>query len=385
MRMIDRVFGWREIRCDGTAAKTLTDYLLQNSIPSEIEETGEGTVVRVGRADAKRVVSALRERGIEPSCGDLCGLPAAIPKILRRIGAVLGVLCAVLTFLFARGRVWEVRIKGDGSIDEDEVRSILYVAGLRPGASIRDLSPDGIVTECLLKTNRFSGMNVTVTGTVAEVEWQGRKEEGAVFASPDTECANLIASRDGVIVSVMPTCGTAVVVPGQTVRKGDLLISGVNRGGTVRAAGTVLARVSGEFTTTAETVSVNRAIGKRKPVSFSVRLFGERIISLGAAADSTAEREFVLPGGAVLPFSFCVGYAHTTVEKTVTRSEKQTAEAAFRRLDWIIRESLAGCELLKKEVSGRFTDVGYVATARTEYLINIAEPLAFTAENEYNK
>ncbi|MBP5428577.1 MAG: sporulation protein YqfD [Clostridia bacterium] len=380
--MIDRILGWREIRCAGDSSKTLTDYLLQNAIPSEIEESGGGTVVRVGRADAKRIVSALRERGIEPSCGDLLGLPTVFPKILRRSGVVLGVLCAVLFFLFARGRVWEVRIEGDGTLDEDEVRTILYQTGLRPGVLIRELSPDGIATACLLKTDRFSGVNVTLSGTVAKVEWYGRKDNGSVSAVQVAEGANLIASRDGVIVSVMPTCGTAVVVPGQTVRKGDLLVSGVNRGGIVTAAGTVLAKVSEEYSATVDTVSVNRTVVKRKPVSLSLRLFGEKIFTLGAVGESTAEREFVLPGGAVLPFSFCVGYAHEITEEFVTLSEKEAAEAAFRRLDWIIRESLAGCELLKKEVSGGFKDAGYVATAKTEYLINIAEPLAFTAENE---
>ena len=66
------------------------------------------------------------------------------------------------------------------------------------------------------------------------------------------------------------------------------------------------------------------------------------------------------------------------------RSESETARSALRRLDWIVREALSEGELLKKEVSGSFSDSGYTATAKTEYLINIAEPLAFNAGNEYN-
>ena len=68
--------------------------------------------------------------------------------------------------------------------------------------------------------------------------------------------------------------------------------------------------------------------------------------------------------------------------ETVERTEAETAEVAIRRLHWIIREALSEGELLKKEVAGAFDGSGYTATAKTEYLLNIAEPLAFTARNE---
>ena len=385
MRLIDRLFGWREIKTEGEATKALTDLLLQNAIPAEIEEAGGAATVRLGRADGKRIVTALREKQIGVSVGRLCGFPALLQSLLRRPGILAGVLCALLFFLFARGRVWEIRIAGDGSLDEDVVRSILYTAGLRPGMPIRDFSPDGVATECLMRDDLFSGMTVSLSGVVANVEWFGRLGDASVPSGSEAGGVNLIASRDAVIVSVQPTCGTAAVSPGQTVHKGDLLISGVGKGGTVRASGVVLARVSEEFSVTAESVEVRRKIGKAKPVSLSLMLFGEKVLSLGRAGDTSSEKEWTLPGGIVLPFSLRVGYAHLVEEEVVSLSEKEAATRALRRLDWVVREALSEGELIKKEVSGDFSGEGYTATAKTEYLINIAEPLAFNARNEYNK
>ena len=385
MRLIDSVFGWREIRGEGKATKYLTDYLLRNAVPAEIEEEGGTTAIRVGRADAKRILHEMRKKGIAAESGKLRGAPAVLLSFFRRPGIVCGVLCVFLLFLFARGRVWEIRVTGDGSVDEDEIRSVLFEAGLHPGMAIRDLSPDEVATKCLLRGDLFSGMNVSLSGVVVRVEWFGRGGDPSIRLASDEEGVNLVASCDAVIVSVQPTCGSAVVSPGQTVHKGDLLISGVTKGGAVRASGTVLAKVSGTFSSTTEKNAVRRKNGGRKTVSFSLLLFGEKVFSIGEVGDSASEKEIILPGGIVLPFSFRVGYAHETVEEIVALTEKETAEAAFRRLDWIIRESLAGGELLKKEVSGAFFDGGYTATAKTEYLINIAEPLAFIVRNEYNK
>ena len=383
MRVIDRLFGWREITTvDGT--KRLTDYLLMESVPAEVMSDETGTAVRIGARDAKRVERYLTENGIAARVGPIRGLPAFFRAAAVRPGILLALVAVAFLFFFARSRVWEVRITGDGSIDEDTVRAALYEAGLRPGMRKKDVSSDRISSVCLSNGELFSAVNLSLSGVVAVVEWIGRSGVGQTVTC-DRHGVNLVASCDGVIVSVEPISGTAVVAPGQTVKKGDLLISGVIPGGTVRAAGKVMARVTESFTATAAKSETKQTTLKRRPVSFSFRAFGEEVFSIGGGGDTFAVREWTLPGGVVLPFSLRVGYARETVTETVERTEAETAEVAIRRLHWIIREALSEGELLKKEVAGAFDGSGFTATAKTEYLLNIAEPLAFNSKNEYNK
>lgn len=383
MRVIDRLFGWKEITTvDGT--KRLTDYLLMESVPAEVTSDENGTAVRIGAQDAKRVERYLTENGIAARVGPIRGLPAFFRAAAVRPGILLALAAVAFLFFFARSRVWDVRITGDGSIDEDTVRAALYEAGLRPGMRKKDVSIDRISSVCLSNGELFSAVNLSLSGVVAVVEWIGRSGVGQTVTC-DRHGVNLVASCDGVIVSVEPISGTAVVAPGQTVKKGDLLISGVIPGGTVRAAGKVMARVTESFTATAAKSETKQTTLKRRPVSFSFRTFGEEVFSIGGGGDTFAVREWTLPGGVVLPFSLRVGYARETVTETVERTEAETAEVAIRRLHWIIREALSEGELLKKEVAGAFDGSGYTATAMTEYLLNIAEPLAFNRKIEYNK
>ena len=384
LRLTDWLFGWREITADGDAAKFLTDLLLKENIPAEIRTDENATTVRVGRAAGKWILKALSENGINVRVGEIRGLPGLFRKTIKRPGAVCGVVLAVLLFAFARTRLWDVRIEGDGSVDEDAIREIVYAAGLRPGMKLREISPESVSSACLLREDVFSGINVTLSGVVAKVEWLGR-EQGDPIASPSSDGVNVVASCDGVIVSVEPTSGTAVVVPGQTVHKGDLLISGVTGGGAVRASGKVTATVTREFTATVPKAVTTNRIEKKNAVSLSFRMFGEELFSIGAGGDSVSEKEWTLPGGIVLPFSFRVGYLHKTVLENVELTEAEAAQNALRRLRWIVREALAEGELIREEISGGFDDAGYTATAKTEYLINIAKPLAFTVGNEYNK
>ena len=385
MRGVDRMLGWREIATWGEGAKKLTDYLLKENVPAEVISDECETVVLVGVQQAKKIRAYLNQTGIEASFGPIRGLPALLRSSFLRPGILIGLAAVILLFLFARSRVWEVRIMGNGSTDEDKVRAALYEAGLRPGMRKKDVSGETISSACLPNGELFSSVNVSLSGVVANVEWIGRSGEDYAAVSGKSAGINLVASCDGVIVSVEPSAGVAVVVPGQTVRKGDLLISGVTPGGTVRASGSVMARVSSEFRATAAKTEEIQTTVKRRPVSLSLRMFGEELFTVGGGGDTSAVKEWILLGGVVLPFSLRVGYSTETLTETIELTESQTAENAFRRLNWMIREALSEGELLKKDVSGSFVDGGYTAAAKTEYLINIAEPLAFDSRNEYNK
>ena len=382
MRLIDFISGYSFFTLKGQAGRELTDYLYKNRLSAEIVPNGNGIRVRIGGRGRKAAYRFLIEKGFPFDDGKLLGLPGFFLSAVARPGIVLGVLLSVAFLLFARTRVWALRIEGDGTIDEDGVRDVLRVAGVSEGMAIRDLDLDAIESACVLRCDLFSSVKVSLDGVTAKVEWVGRKSGETVPVKSIGKKANLVAVSDGVIVSVLPSSGSACVVPGQTVHKGDLLISGVRDGGSVVASGTVIAKVVRTFSVTVPTVLTERKEKGRSACSFSLRLFDENLCSFGALGDCTDVIEWILPGGTAFPFSLRVGYRHDWEEETVVRSEGEVASLALKRLNWEMNAALSEGELLRKEIDGSFSGGAYTASATVEYLINIAQPLEFSVKNE---
>ena len=141
--------------------------------------------------------------------------------------------------------VWTVEVLDAGSYAGD-VRAYLTEAGVRP-----------FVWKSSVDTAALRGALEWRYPKVAwvEVGWRGtalcvRLVEGTLKGNTVDwhGSRDVVASRDGVIVSVVPVAGTARCKPGDVVRKGQVLIAGEERDGaeTVRpvsARGTVMARV----------------------------------------------------------------------------------------------------------------------------------------------
>ena len=141
--------------------------------------------------------------------------------------------------------VWTVEVLDAGSYAGD-VRAYLAEAGVRPFVWKSSVDTAALRDALEWRYPKVAWVEVGWRGTALCV----RLVEG----TPKGDTVNwhgsrdVVASRDGVIVSVVPVAGTARCKPGDVVRKGQVLIAGEERDGaeTVRpvsARGTVMARV----------------------------------------------------------------------------------------------------------------------------------------------
>lgn len=141
--------------------------------------------------------------------------------------------------------VWTVEVLDAGSYAGD-VRAYLTEAGVRPFVWKSSVDTAALRGALEWRYPKVAWVEVGWRGTALcvrlvegtpkgnTVDWHGSRD--------------VVASRDGVIVSVVPVAGTARCKPGDVVRKGQVLIAGEERDGaeTVRpvsARGTVKARV----------------------------------------------------------------------------------------------------------------------------------------------
>lgn len=185
---------------------------------------------------------------------------ARVKRFLRARAALLPALCACAALLYLlSGRVWVISVSG---ADEAAIVETLETLGVRPGAGKRALSMDAIGMALSAAHPEYAFFGVKAEGVCLSVRARRADEAPDVYALSDA--GDLVADEDAVIVSVSVLAGQARVKPGDTVKRGDVLIAGEERrsadGETrpVAASGSVVARTWTKAESEAETYAVQR-------------------------------------------------------------------------------------------------------------------------------
>jgi len=217
---------------------------IHRSAPREIQIVSSA-------GDAARLRDMALQRGIAcEETGD-SGWDRILRHFLARKTLAAGFLCMFFLLYLFSGRIWLVDIspsEGDFAPEtRQQIHSALESLAIRPGC----LPPDTesvarfLAAECPSLAHvgvRITGVRLLVSGTQADPI----PEIYQPLAARD-----LLADRDGVVLTVNVLAGQAAVKPGDTVRKGDLLIEGWERVSDeetrgIQALGEVTARVWSE-------------------------------------------------------------------------------------------------------------------------------------------
>ena len=172
--------------------------------------------------DRKKVERILTEQRTEITQAKQKGVVPYICKHKKRHGLFAGVLIMAISMLVSSLFVWEIRIEGNECVADEEITRVLEQVGFREGKIKIGLDVKSLVNRYLIKEDRISWMAINMDGTVAHVEVREAKIWNTVHKK---ENVNLVAKHDGIIMRVDAVKGRAAVAKGDTVTKGQLLVS----------------------------------------------------------------------------------------------------------------------------------------------------------------
>lgn len=349
------------------------------------KEVGDDCSFRISLFDAAAWQKALGEQGVVYTRGELRGICGAFRKLTFHPGLICGVMLAMFLYLWLGGLVWEVRIVCENDIDEDTVLTELADAGLFEGARASKIDPDRVVTEFLSRDSGVAFASVHMNGVVAEVELIRR--DAPPDEKPTEAPRNLVASRDAVVTDMTVYAGKPVVKIGQTVARGDLLVSGVltDVGGTrlLPATATVMGQVVDLLQIDVPLTAQTQRVISSRPAFCTLTVFGHSFtMGKSEGADCVRERRLYLFDRIRLPITCQVGYHVETSAVTETRDEAEAiriAEAELRRRLAIL---LTDGALDSSEISTWREGDTLHLSAKVTYETNIAKSLAFDTENK---
>ena len=377
------ILGYRRVGVKSERITELLTHLYRRGFKFKYENNNNYIFVceRDISSFKKYISSDLYENISEP-----LGLFGGVKRIIKRRGVALSLLLVSLLCVLSYNTVMDIRIYCEDEISEDYVINKLEEKGFSVGCLWMNLDIDKIERALLTNSEEISWININRRGNVAYVELilnEEKKEEESY------EYSNVVAGCDAVIEEITVNVGYPCVKVGDTVKAGDVLISGVpnTEGGEFcRASGTVKGRVNERFLVSVpkqEKINIEEKIEYN---GFSIKIFKNIIKIFKIYRNSTSEyaiieneKEFALLGRS-LPISIIRYYKTTNCSTLVERSNEEMIEEARRRSSDIFANLSQNAEIVSIRSNGEFLDVGYRLINEVVYVSNIGKEIPFELE-----
>jgi similar to stage IV sporulation protein len=259
------------------------------------------------------------------------------------------------------------------------------------GSSLRNFRAGELENRVLLQSDDLAWISVNLDGTVARVQVVERADPAGEGGS-EKRPANLIASCDGQIESVMLYRGECVVKVGQAVRAGELLVSGVYDSQSVgarftRAAGKILARTERSLRVEIPLETTEKVLlGEEKSgiwLNFfqkSVKIFKNTGNEGGCCDIIRVDNHFTGFGSRELPVSLTVETRRCYEEVPVRRGEEEALELAYLALEEQLSRLSGEVQLLRKDIEVSMTDTSLIL----DCTVLCIEDIAVQSEFELN-
>lgn len=371
------LFGYRILTVDPSYITPLVNTVIRSGATCDVLD---GSRIRIS-ARTYRHLSPSLDRSKIIRVGEIRGLGGAVCRIPRHIPSLIALVFAVALFFLSGETVLDIRVTGNESLSEAEVSAALGESGFSVGRLWSRVDTDAVALDVLAREKGISWLSINRRGAVAYVEIV--ESTGDAIPPPDTAPVNIVAAFDCVIDEITVTSGTPVVRVGDTVRRGDLLISGIveTERGTeyVHASGSVRGTTTRTLTTHTPRASTEAAFIEVETAYFALKIINFRINILNTYGkvpngcviiDDVKECSLF---GKRLPIAILSGkYAtETTVTHTLTDAELVLAASCAHSAE--VWASLSAADLTALTTSARFTDDGYEMTSRIVYSASVAE------------
>lgn len=308
-------------------------------------------VVRMGELTLRFQIRRADLRALQKLCGKR-GEPLKIirqggvfflfQRLRRRSLLILGLFAFLCMTFYLPTRVLFLRVEGNRAVPTNEILAAAQACGIHFGASRREIRSEKIKNELLDRIPQLQWAGINTSGCTAVISVRERTLAAPEYAH--APFSNMVASRDGYILSCVVTRGTGLVKPGQAVTAGQTLISGYTDCGiciqATGAEGEVFAQTRRSLDVITPENYLSRRIQTGTKRRISLLLGKKRIffwkdsgISDTSCGRMYEEYRLTLPGGFSLPVAVCVDIysCWETDEMEISRTDASDALELFAR------------------------------------------------------
>ena len=244
------ILGYVKIKITGESPEEIINLLIENNISIwSIKRKTEFITLNLAIKDYKTIRFLRKKLFTRPKIRIVSksGLKFAIKKILIRKSIAIGIVVGLILNVFMSNFIWIIEVSGIKNVNENDVVQFLNSKNISFGTHRKGIDTYNISQELPLNIPNIAWASLNIEGSKLSVNIS----EYSDTDSKKHNASNIIANYDGVIKSIKTSAGKNEVKIGQTVRKGELLVSGIDTLGDniryINAKGTIIAETNRIF------------------------------------------------------------------------------------------------------------------------------------------
>jgi len=172
-----------------------------------------------------RVRSIILNAMCEITCQKKHGLCQDYRALWKRTVLILLIVLSVTAWIVLPKYIFFYEVSGNEAIPKAKILRELQELGVGFGTKGTDIRPSWIKNQMLNRLPELQWITITQNGCRAEIVVRERPCE--LDIKPKKGFANVIAAQDGIITNISVFAGQAQCKVGDTVHKGELLVSGI--------------------------------------------------------------------------------------------------------------------------------------------------------------
>ncbi len=231
LRLICFLQGYLYVQITGNSVERFLNLCAhRNLVLRDVRITEDGCSFFISRKWAKSLGPALEKTGGTLRIIRKSGLPFLLRRYKNHLffPAGLGLACCLILVLSAF--IWRVDISGNSRYSDQVIRDFLEEKGAGYASLKRDIHCKDLQTALREHFDEITWVSAKIEGTRLSVEIRERlrgDKSTRDKEQADAPCADLAASADGVVQSITTRQGTPLVKAQDSVKKGDILVSGI--------------------------------------------------------------------------------------------------------------------------------------------------------------
>ena len=183
------------------------------------------TDIKINYSDKQRVLSLLEKLNIQVLDIKEDGTFTRLTRFPVVKSGVIIAMIFVLLLMINSLFIWNISVEGNYSYTKSQITAFLKKINIQEGIRKKEIDSDQIEKEIRKQYHDISWVCAEVKGTNLIIHI--KENYITEISVKEDKPYNIVSNRDGVIQSILVRKGKSMVKAGDTVKKGDILISGI--------------------------------------------------------------------------------------------------------------------------------------------------------------